>query len=169
MSKQRVVVVLGAAVTSTVIIVVVRWMYRNVSRYGIGGTLRYIWEGDPYAAVVRAALDKLEAVETSLAVHESMLELIEESLDRGRLNSVDGVDEVAAWIVEHAPANLEKDLGQVSHALDGTGAKVDSVLSSLHPDIKQLKKSLSDKLVCLMNRADALIALYKREETQIRQ
>lgn len=155
------VVVLGAAGIS-----VVWWMYDNVNKYGWEGTLRYVWEGDHYTPDVRTAMDTLASKETTLAVYESMLECMEESLARGRLNSVDGSEILQAWKSAHTPMNLEKDLARVSHGLDGAAAQVDAVFSS-HIDARKKKKLLSQKVVGLMSRADKLMGQYRTEDTTI--
>ena len=83
------------------------------------------------------------------------LEQVEISIETARLNSVDGSDD---QILEQYP-QIKKDLSMVSYRLDKVAAEVDSVQSHGNVEVKRRKKYLSNKLVCMMERADSLIAL----------
>ena len=139
------------------------WLYRSVSKYGIKGTLRYIWEGDAYPPEVRKSLNQLEKVEQSIE-REYILNRLEESLARAKLDSIDDVTIEPQWIIAHAPRDLEKDLSKISHDLDTLAAKVDAVPSHGDADIKVRKKRASQQLVLMMERADYMLEVYAQKD-----
>ena len=166
-NNNRVLLLCSTAAAAIVLASSTWWFHKSVSAHGWEGTLRYLWEGDVYAPDVREAMDRLEACATSLAVQASLLELLETSLARGRLDTVDadGHDDdpsvIEAWTVAHGASNLQKDLARLNYELDGAAAAVDAV-RCLHRDARAQKKLLSQTVVGLMGRTDRLIALYKR-------
>ena len=131
------------------------WMYQTVSSYGWEGTLRYIWEGDPYSPRVREFMDILDDCENSKQQQEEVIWNIEEALERARLDSIDddlpvvatrtaadssssssattNKEVVRLWIRNFAPigGDLERSLAQLSHVLDELAAQVDSILVSM--------------------------------------
>lgn len=161
-SNVRTTILLGtAAVAATAASI---WLRQSVKQYGWEGTMRYVWEGDPYPPEIRDSIKRLEKVERSIQ-KESLLASLEESLARARLDSVDDVSVVVPqWMVAHAPRNLEKDLSKVSHDLDTLAATLDSVPSRGNVDIKLRKKQTSQKVVLMMERVDTLLACYQTRE-----
>jgi hypothetical protein len=154
------------------------WIYQSVSQYGWDGTLRYVWEGDPYSPHVRASMETMEQAEQARHVLETLISTIEEALERARLDSIDdaaSTKEIGKlWMANFAPSNLETSLTKLSYTLDKLAAKVDGVLvaggdqhSSVQQDLKRRKKLLSKQIVLAMERADALLAAYEvLQETQ---
>lgn len=163
--SRRIATVVTVAAVGSVGILATAWIYRSVAEHGWEGTLRYIWEGDYYAPEVRDALDELENLETQASVRASLMELIETSLARAKLNTVDDNETVKkeGWAAAHRPGNLEKDLSKLSYDLDKLAAKADAVLTK-HVDVRPKKKLLSKELVKLMERADELLKIYQRKE-----
>jgi hypothetical protein len=161
-SNVRTTILLGtAAVAATAASI---WLRQFVKQYGWQGTMRYVWEGDPYPPEIRDSINRLKKVERSIQ-KESLLPSLEESLARARLDSVDDVSVVVPqWMVAHAPRNLEKDLTKVSHDLDTLAATVDSVPSHGNVDIKLRKKQSSQQVVLMMERADILLSCYHQEK-----
>ena len=99
----------------------------------------------------------------SLRRQGKALEKLEESLARGTLNTVDdGSDDqvLIQWIMAHLPGNLETDLAACSDNLDKVAFTVDSVEGI--KESRLLKKEISKQIVVLMERADALVHLYKK-------
>ena len=140
------------------------WLYQSVSKYGTKGTLRYIWEGDPYSPELRKALNRLEKVEQAIE-REYILNRLEESLARAKLDSLDDDMTIEPqWIIAHAPRDLEKDLAKISHNLDTLAATVDAVPSHGDADIKGRKKRASQQLVLMMERADEMLEVYAQKD-----
>lgn len=123
------------------------WTYGSVSKYGWDGTLRYVWEGDPYTPELRKYDEILNQVEKSRLQEETKTNDIEEALERARLDSVDDgrstkavstttkittKEIVKLWIDNYSAkgGNLEKSLAGLSHNLDKLAGKVDSVIIS---------------------------------------
>jgi hypothetical protein len=142
-----------------------------VSQYGWDGTLRYIWEGDPYSPKVRHYMETLDDADQSRKSQERLIAAIEEALERARLDSIDDTkttrEIVKAWITIFRPKNLEKSLSQLDTVLDKLAAKVDGILisaadnSRVFQELKRRKKLLSKQLVLAMERTDALLASYR--------
>lgn len=155
-------ILVGAATVVTAAASV--WIYRSVSQYGLEGTLRYIWEGNPYPPEIRTAMTRLEKVERAIE-REAILERLEESLARAKLDSVEDVAIMEPqWIIAHAPRDLEKDLAKVSHDLDSLAAKVDAVPSHGVEQIKRRKKLCSERIVAMMERADYMLEIYTQKD-----
>jgi hypothetical protein len=156
-------------------------IYQSVHEYGWEGTLRYLWEGDPYGPEVGNYIKVLETAEKSRVAQQIKLNVLEETLERARLDSVDDSsirrtsitkEIVRLWIANYAPSSLEKILSELSHVLDRLAAQVDGIVvsqkkddgtasSSVFQDIKRRKKLLSKQLVLDMERCDALMASYQ--------
>lgn len=160
--------------SATVTAAVSYMLYQSISQYGVEGTIRYIWVGDPYHALQRQYLTILKKGAQARIKEEKRLNEIEEALDRARLDSIDDHTRkettttreiVKAWI-ENYPS-LEKSLAQTSQTLDRLAAQVDGVLlsktdpnSKISQEIKREKKLLSKQLVLDMERCDALICSF---------
>jgi hypothetical protein len=166
------------------------WLYKSVTSYGWEGTLRYVWEGDPYTPQVREYIDILDRVDDSRLHQESLIWTIEEALERARLDSVDDSETssspksatdklsttneiVLLWMSNFETVgrgDLEKNLAHLSTVLDKLAAQVDGVLvgakdgadsSQTWTELKRRKKLLSKQLVLAMERADALLASFQ--------
>jgi hypothetical protein len=159
------------AVTATAAITAVTsyWLYQSASQYGWDGTLRYIWEGDPYSPKVRHYMETLDKADESIKSQERLIAAIEEALERARLDSIDDTkttkEIVKAWVANFRPKNLEKSLSQLDTELDKMAAKVDGILiadnSRVFQELKRRKKLISKQLVLAMERTDALLASYQ--------
>lgn len=155
-------ILIGATTVATAALSV--WLCKSLSQYGLEGTVRYIWEGDPYPPEIRDTRTRLEKVERAIQ-EECILDRLEESLARARLDSVDEVTIIEPqWIIAHAPYDLEKDLAKVSHDLDTFAANVDAVPSHGDAELKMRKKKCSERVVTMMARADFMLALYKQDD-----
>ena len=160
------------AVAATAVLVAGAVLYRTVVlEYGWGGTIRYVWVGEPYSPQIQSIRGSLNDAEEKRALYQSRLSGIEEAFERARLDSVD--DSVVVrwlpatknratkaivlrWVDYYKPRNLEIALGELSAALDKLAAEVDAVaLSGTDADattrvvqeIKRRKKLLSKQLV----------------------
>eukprot|EP00536_Pseudo-nitzschia_multiseries_P006682 jgi/Psemu1/296337/fgenesh1_pm.145_\ len=161
-------------------------LHRSVQNHGWEGTLRYIWEGDPYDPDLREAVDKLEDAEWDLAATiDDRLSGLEASLDAATAaaTAAPGEPIVRLWNeawMEHpsrsiTPLTVERTLADTSDRLDKIAAKVDGVIvgassssSFLTQRVKKRKKLLSKTIVSNMERCDALVASFHtlREEAK---
>lgn len=151
---------------------------RSISKYGLAGTVRLIWEGDHLPPHVRESMDTLDELEgASIPKEENVLEQIEVTVETARLNSVDGpaspaknagsAEEVGDSTVDAGKndeilsqyPHLRKDISTLSYRLDKLAATADSVQSHGNVEVKQRKKQLSSILVKMMERTDALMKL----------
>ena len=145
-----------AAAGSVTAAFVTYYLSKAISKYGAKGFVRLVWEGDHLEPNIREAWDALDGLEANAVPREmNRLEQVEIAIETARLNSVDGSDD---QILEQYP-QIKKDLSMVSYRLDKVAAEVDSVQSHGNVEVKRRKKYLSNKLVCMMERADSLIAL----------
>ena len=119
---------------------------RSLREYGWDGTLRLIWEGDPYDSELREAVDKLEDAEFDLlATHriDDRLEGLETSLDASTtIASSDDLPVDKLWNrvwMEHPanrlgstdnPLTIERTLADMSLTLDNIAANVDGLILS---------------------------------------
>ena len=128
---------------------------RSVQVHGWEGTLRLIWEGDPYDPDLRDAVDKLEKVEFDLLATFRIydrLQGLEESLDTATSiassspSTAAAVDRLwnQAWMDHPAnrsssykfgsggdnPITVERTLADMSDRLDKMAARVDEVIFS---------------------------------------
>jgi hypothetical protein len=163
---------IAVTATASITAAVSYWIYQSASQYGWEGTLRYIWEGDPYSPKVRHCMETLDEADKSRKSQERLIAAIEEALERARLDSIDDTkitkEIVGAWLANFRPKNLEKSLSQLDSALDKLAAKVDGILisaqdgnSRVFQELKRRKKLLSKQLVLAMERTDALLASYQ--------
>jgi hypothetical protein len=140
------------------------WFYHLVQRYGFDGAIRYIWEGSPYPTHVRQFMDTLKDVDEALEQQERKIAMLEEALERAKLDSVDESESphlLTLWKTYlDDDYDLRRQLAVVSESLDKLAATVDQVLP-VQEDIKEPKKSLSTRAVELMERVDALIHFFR--------
>lgn len=151
---------------------------KPISKYGLSGCLRYVWEGDHLPPHVRDAFDELDKVEyKQLKKERKRLEKIEVTIQLAKLNSVDSGmegndkkssasssadstvvegDETLNDILAQTPT-LTKDLAGLSYSLDVLASTVDSVGSHGNVDVKARKKVLSNALVQMMERVDSFL------------
>ena len=139
-----------------------------VHRYGFGGALRFIWEGDPHPESIREQLSSLRTAEKDIKRHVKIVATLEEGLQRARLDTIDDSD--ASAILDLWKQNLPKNLQDLrtrlallSTDLDKVASRLDQVLPPQigGEEVGQRKKSLSKSVVTLMERADALIDFFK--------
>ena len=142
-------------------------------RRGIGGISRWIWLGDYLPPQVRQSMDELDEAQEVLENSQKELELLEISIQRIQLESVDdnGDDEIIimnstrtetesnSLLFQHNPA-LRTRIGMFSNSLDHLAASIDSIKSHSDHEVKQRKKKLSNGIVNLMNDLDSLIAPF---------
>lgn len=170
----------GIATLAAVTIISIVGTYATtnlISKYGLGGLLRLIWEGDHLSPEVRDAVDTLEDLEKRLLPKRKRdLNKIRLQIERAKLDSVDGGDENLSSdettsfkspneergqlqndiILMTSPA-IKKDISMLSHNLDTLVAKIDSVQSHGNLEVKERKKKLSNLLVEMMRDVDELI------------
>ena len=139
------------------------WMYQLVGAYGWDGALRYIWEGDPNPQNVRERIDTLRMINRKLDQKQKSLSSLQEGLERARLDSVDGssTDEIRKLWEKNIPdKDLRQKLALISYDLDQLAAKIDGVTAGDEDKIKQTKKTMSSRVVKLMEGADSLITAF---------
>ncbi len=146
-----------------------------VLEYGWSGAFRVLWEGEPYSPRIRSLLDALAGAEKELIVQQAHMSVIEEALERARLDSVDEAKVskaiVKRWVEIYYPNNLEKSIAELSSTLDKLAAQVDAVILSgsdiaqhgqaVHDDVKQRKKTLSRQLAADMERCDEYMMCFQ--------
>jgi hypothetical protein len=155
----------ATSLTASALIATTYCVYQLVNEYGWEGTYYYVWDGDPHPPHLRDRMISLENIDNKLDKKEKVVSTLEEGLERASLDSVDGSD--LAHIQKLWQKNVTKDLRQtlnlLSYDLDELAAKVDQVIAGDVAEIKTKKKDLSTRAVQLMERADALIRVYKSE------
>mmetsp|Transcript_29574 Transcript_29574/g.62731 ORF Transcript_29574/g.62731 Transcript_29574/m.62731 type:complete len:184 (+) Transcript_29574:63-614(+) len=134
---------------------------------GVDGFLRLLWVGDFLPPHLRQSMDELDQVEERMRNSEGQLEQIEISVERTRLESVDGStssaddivdkDELKSQLFQQNP-ELRTKIGGFSSKLDAVAAKIDSIKSHSDQEVKQRKKQLSNRIVELMNELDRMVA-----------
>jgi hypothetical protein len=158
-----------ATVTTAVVLIATSsyWIYQCVSEYGVDGTMRYIWEGDPYPEKIRVYLDALDDVERSLEHEVTLLCSLEEGLERAGLDCID--DSSPASILKIWESNcpiqdLQMQLAKLSYELDQYASRVDQLILSDadHANIKERKKAQSKRIVRFMERTDCLVSFYQK-------
>ena len=126
-------------------------------------------------------MDELDTVDERMAMAEVQLESIEILVERTLLESVDGGgydnntsddassaqnkntneirnnDDVQKQLFQQHP-ELKKDIALFSNLLDKLAASVDGINSHSDGEVKRRKKQLSNKIVCLMNEMDRMLA-----------
>ncbi len=139
---------------------------KTVSRYGISGALRYVWEGDhlpPHIREVMLVLDKIKVKQRKL---QKRLTDIEIMIEMAKLNSVDGEDSDEAvnagrnfdeYNLNTQMPTLSKDLSILSNDLDILASDIDAVHSYGDFDIRRKKKELSTLTVGMMDTLDSFL------------
>lgn len=142
-----------------------------VVKYGVEGTLRLLWEGDPLPPHIRQALDALSELERSnIPAVVRKVDRIDVTIQTALLNSVDGGESddsrnqdkksnALPWLFPEDLARLKKEVSLASHLLDKTAADVDAVPSYGHEEVKQERKRLSTLIVASMERVDHFMTL----------
>lgn len=153
-------------ITITTITLVTTCMLGSaISKYGVTGTLRYIWEGDHLSPESRESVDTLDGVESKIKKQTKKLEKIEIMVEVERLNSVDdGYDNSEETKVPQSKngtlsisSSLAKDVSILSSTLDRIAGEIDSVQSHGDLDIKKRKKEFSKLLVSMMDKVDRIL------------
>lgn len=137
------------------------WAFRLVQAYGCEGALRYIWEGNPHPERIRGHIASLESAEKALKAQEDTISVLEEGLQRARLDTIDESTLSSIFILwrKNLPSalfDLRKHLANLSSELDKLAAHIDQV--PIEDEVRQRKKELSKTVVGVMERVDALIA-----------
>jgi len=164
------------AVAAVATVAATYYVQRLVTKYGIAGTARLIWEGDHLPTEVRESMDSLDEIEgVSIPKEERVLEKIEVTVETARLNTVDGpvfttntggknpTDDVVLSaggdneVLSQYP-HLRTDISTLSYRLDKLAATADSAQSHGNVEVKRRKKQLSSIIVKMMERTDALMA-----------
>jgi hypothetical protein len=168
------------SVTATAVVTVgagaaMYWPVDSLWRHGWDGTLRYIWEGDPYSPQMRIHVDSILLVQQSMARDEQAIESLEQQWRQVQLNSNDS-SLWRAWqssLSSESPSlvytDLSKELGRLSYELDQYAYQLDQVRFSSqwrYRYWKSQRKELATRLVALMERVDQLIAIYEREKVR---
>jgi hypothetical protein len=137
--------------------------YRVVRRYGVDGTLRYIWEGTPYQPNVQEQMETLDDIDSALLLLNTNIADLESSLERAQ-QSIQGSYSaiLLQWECTASCTDLRKHLAIISYDLDQLAARADAVPSSGQEEVKIRKKDTSARIVKLMDRADALISFYTK-------
>lgn len=158
-------------VISITAIVVTSVALKSIAKYGLRGTLNYIWIGDHLTPDIRESTDTLEHIEFKCIPKElKRLNKLEIVISTATLNSVDEGemknDEMGmnhekdtnnAYYMYSQIPSLSKDLGTLSYNLDKLAADVDAVQSHGNDSVKAKKKELSNRIVKMMNTVDDLI------------
>ena len=139
------------------------WFYQCIQAYGWHGTIRYIWEGDPLPQEVRQFVDVIKAVSQALDEHNTEISILEEALERARLDTIDDMNPVAVlqyWRedLHHTTYDLRKDLARISFDLDVLASKIDQIPGK--EEVRPQKKVLSSRTVLLMTRTDRLLVFF---------
>lgn len=144
---------------------------KSIKKYGLEGTLRYIWIGDHLTPAMREVTDTLEHIELKCIPKEcKRLHKLEIIISTAKLNSVDegeirpndmddkkDEDTNNEYYMYSQIPSLSKDLATLSYNLDKLAADIDSVQSHGNNTVKTKKKELSNVIVNMMNTVDALI------------
>ncbi len=117
-------------------------------------------------------MDELDEAQKLLEKSQEEFELLEISVERMRLESVDydDVDDIimnstqtetenTSSLFQHNPV-VRTQIGIFSNNLDQLAALIDSLKSHSDHEVKQRKKMLSNGIVKLMNDLDSLIAPF---------
>jgi hypothetical protein len=147
------------------------YIYRLLSQHGWDGTLRLLWEGSPYPPELRGpyeALDDAANVSTTL---QQTIQTLEKGLEEAQIAEESNFSSILRQWQLNVQSSLTNDdlrqhLALLSHELDHVAAQVDGVLSE-NGGVKQRKKDLSQRLVTLMERADALISFYTKASSPV--
>jgi hypothetical protein len=64
---------------------------KPLSKYGLSGTLRLVWEGDHLPSHIRASIDKLLAIEGNIKKEKKKINTLSVTIETAKLNSVDEI------------------------------------------------------------------------------
>lgn len=140
-----------------------------ISKYGVQGALRYIWEGDHHPPEIREAIDELDEIEEmQIPKILSKIDKIQVIIQTAYLNSVD-IDtntpstiqkkEILNSLPPQSFSNLKKKIAMASHELDRIAADIDSIRSYGNAELKSQKKNFSSLIVSLMKPVDEYMDL----------
>lgn len=137
-----------------------------VSKYGVTGTLRLIWEGDHRAPHVRDTSDDLDDLEAELVRLATEADDVDVDVRTAFLNEVDSNDGDEAsetrTLSALSPASLsglKRRVATLDHELDRVTADVDSVRAHDVEELRRRKKRLSTLVVAQMRRVDQFVKL----------
>ena len=109
--------------------------YTWYQQYGFHGTLRYIWEGEPYVPQIRLYYETLQKTTVQYKKCQKIVTLLEESYQRAQLNSIDYDNYTNNFVVQMWQQSLPKqyrDLRQrlalISHDVDQMAAQLDQII-----------------------------------------
>lgn len=147
-------------------------LHRSIDDYGWKGTLRYIWEGDPYETKLRTFVQELEESEFDLIVFriDDRLQALEQTLNLVTSSSADETlfEWNQLWIrhpVNSRKTDINNSLADLSDRLDTIASRVDGIIFSsiawndnyLTKKIKKRKRIISKDIATSMGRCDALL------------
>ncbi|KAL3769036.1 hypothetical protein ACHAW5_005152 [Stephanodiscus triporus] len=172
-SKATYAVVAGGAILATTgLMLLLHHQQRNsVAKFyrqhrGMSGLLRWVWLGDHLPPHIRRSMDDLDDVEKRMVESDEELEQIEISIERARLESVDGGttngddNESRRQSLFQQDPKLRTRIGLYSSTLDMLASSIDSVKSHSDDEVKRRKKALSNNIVELMNELDRMISIF---------
>jgi hypothetical protein len=102
-----------------------------VTKYGLSGTIRYIWEGDHLPPEIRDEIDKLESIQSETRVQKKKMNRIGVVIETAKLNSVDeiveGDDEQSEEIAHNSEGDgaMDKDNHKIQGGLDADADRDD--------------------------------------------
>jgi len=64
---------------------------KPLSKYGLSGTLRLVWEGDHLPSHIRVSIDKLLAIEGKIKKEKKKINTLSVTIETAKLNSVDEI------------------------------------------------------------------------------
>lgn len=148
-----------------------------ISKYGVQGTLRLLWEGDHLPPEIREAMDELDdAEETEIPRVITKIDEIELALRRifsssngnnsnyctttDTKSNIQYKKEILNGLPPLALSTFKRDLSVVSHDVDRIAADIDSVRSHGDEDVALRKKKLSNLIVSSMKRVDHIMELF---------
>ena len=130
--------------------------------------MRILWEGDPCTDEERSCLDKIQLIQQKIDTSEAAINILEEGLERAKLDSVDLGDAVDSsmildsWQKNTSSSDLRSEIGLLSYNLDKIAADIDGLAVLEHNDIRKKKKQLSSVIVAMMDRVDQMIAIFEQ-------
>mmetsp|Transcript_8941 Transcript_8941/g.13521 ORF Transcript_8941/g.13521 Transcript_8941/m.13521 type:complete len:203 (-) Transcript_8941:136-744(-) len=84
---------------------------KPLSKYGLSGTLRLVWEGDHLPSHIRVSIDQLKAIEGKIKKEKKKINTLSVTIETAKLNSVDEIVRVSQdkQAGEDADEEEEKD------------------------------------------------------------
>lgn len=151
------------AVTALLSTYIMLWLYPVARHYGVRGLWRCLREGDPRPLDERNSKQALKSIAATLEDKEKALSEMEDKLNRPSLYMLNGaVLHISHKFMERKVLDrddLQKRLGLLSRDLYRLEDQIDQVTST--NEIKGMKKELSNRVIKMMKRKDALISVYK--------